>query len=81
MILRKKSTKASLLVMLVLMFSVIAAACGGTEVETVEVIKEVTKEVPVEVVKEVEKIVEKEVIKEVEKIVAPWSRTALPATS
>jgi len=55
--------------MLVLMFSVIAAACGGTEVETVEVIKEVTKEVPVEVVKEVEKIVEKEVIKEVEKIV------------
>ncbi|MDA0264687.1 MAG: ABC transporter substrate-binding protein [Chloroflexi bacterium] len=35
-------------------FSVIAAACGGTEIQTVEVIKEVTKEVPVEVIKEVE---------------------------
>ena len=71
MILRKKSAKASLLVMLVLMFSVIAAACGGTEVETVEVIKEVTKEVPVEVIKEVEKVVEKVVEKKVieEKIV------------
>ena len=67
MILRKKSTKASLLVMFVLMFSVIAAACGGTEIETVEVIKEVTKEVPVEVVKEVVKEVEVEKI--VEKIV------------
>ena len=67
MILRKKSTKVSLLVMFVLMFSVIATACGGTEIETVEVIKEVTKEVPVEVVKEVE--VEKVVEKVVEKIV------------
>jgi len=66
-ILRKKSTKVSLLVMFVLMFSVIATACGGTEIETVEVIKEVTKEVPVEVVKEVE--VEKVVEKVVEKIV------------
>ncbi len=64
-ILRKKHAKASLLVMLVLMFSVIAAACGGTEIQTVEVIKEVTKEVPVEVIKEVPV----EVIKEVEKIV------------
>ena len=66
MILRKKSTKASLLVMFVLMFSVIAAACGGTEIETVEVIKEVTKEVPVEVVKEVVKEVVVEKIVEVE---------------
>ena len=55
--------------MFVLMFSVIAAACGGTEIETVEVIKEVTKEVPVEVVKEVEVEVEKVVEKIVEKIV------------
>ena len=58
----KKHTKAGLLVLLVLMFSVIAAACGDTKIETVEVIKEITKEVPVEkiveVVKEVEKIVE-----------------------
>ena len=74
MILQKKSTKASLLVMFVLMFSVIAAACGGTEIETVEVIKEVTKEVPVEVetVKEVTKevVVEKEVL--VEKETLNW---------
>ena len=77
MILRKKSTKASLLVMFVLLFSVIAAACGGTEIETVEVIKEVTKEVPVEVIKEVkvevekvvEKIVEVEATKEKREIV------------
>ena len=66
MILRKKSTKASLLVMFVLLFSVIAAACGGTEIETVEVIKEVTKEVPVEVIKEVKVEVEKVVEKIVE---------------
>ena len=66
--------KASLLVMLAMMFSVMAAACG-TEIETVEVIKEITKEVPVEVVKEVvkevevEKIVKERVEVEVEKIV------------
>lgn len=71
--LMRKHTKPGLLVLLVLMFSVIAAACGETKIETLEVIKEVTKEVPVEkiveVVKEVEveKVVEK--IKEVEKIV------------
>ena len=71
--LMRKHTKPGLLVLLVLMFSVIAAACGETKVETIEVIKEVTKEVPVEkiveVIKEVEveKVVEK--IKEVEKIV------------
>ena len=75
----KKHTKAGLLVLLVLMFSVIAAACSGTEIKEIEVIKEITKEVPVEVVKEVvkevevEKVivntVEKEVLKEVEKIV------------
>jgi glycine betaine/proline transport system substrate-binding protein len=67
----RKHAKPGLLVLLVLMFSVIAAACGDTKIETVEVIKEITKEVPVEkiveVVKEVEKIVE--VVKEVEKIV------------
>ena len=69
----RKHTKPGLLVLLVLMFSVIAAACGETKIETLEVIKEITKEVPVEkiveVIKEVpvEKIVE--VIKEVE--VAP----------
>ena len=63
--------KVSLLVMLVMMFSVMAAACG-TEVE---VIKEITKEVPVEVIKEVikevevEKIVKERVEVEVEKIV------------
>ena len=66
--------KVSLLVMLVMMFSVMAAACG-TEIETVEVIKEITKEVPVEVIKEVikevevEKIVKERVEVEVEKIV------------
>ena len=71
--LMRKHTKPGLLVLLVLMFSVIAAACGETKIETLEVIKEITKEVPVEkiveVIKEVpvEKIVE--VIKEVE--VAP----------
>ena len=71
--LMRKHTKPGLLVLLVLMFSVIAAACGETKIETLEVIKEITKEVPVEkiveVVKEVEveKVVEK--IKEVEKIV------------
>ena len=65
MILRNKHRTAGLLVMLVLMFSVLAAACGGTEIETVEVIKEVTKEVPVEVVKEVIKEVEVEKIVEV----------------
>ena len=71
--LMRKHTKPGLLVLLVLMFSVIAAACGETKVETIEVIKEVTKEVPVEkiveVIKEVEveKVVER--IKEVEKIV------------
>ena len=58
----RKHAKPGLLVLLVLMFSVIAAACGDTKIETVEVIKEITKEVPVEkiveVVKEVEKIVE-----------------------
>ena len=63
MMLIKKHTKASLLVLLVLMFSVMAAACGSDLVENVEVIKEVVKEVEVikEVVKEVEveKIVEK----------------------
>ena len=67
----KKHAKASLLVLLVLMFSVIAAACGSDTVETVEVIKEVTKEVqvevPVEVIKEVVKEVEVERV--VEKIV------------
>ena len=68
--LMRKHTKPGLLVLLVLMFSVIAAACGETKIETLEVIKEITKEVPVEkiveVIKEVpvEKIVE--VIKEVE---------------
>ena len=62
--------KVSLLVMLAMMFSVMAAACG-TEIETVEVIKEITKEVPVEVIKEVavEKIVKETVEVEVEKIV------------
>ena len=56
--------------MLAMMFSVMAAACG-TEIETVEVIKEITKEVPVEVIKEVavEKIVKETVEVEVEKIV------------
>lgn len=69
----RKHTKPGLLVLLVLMFSVIAAACGETKIETLEVIKEITKEVPVEkiveVIKEVEveKVVER--IKEVEKIV------------
>jgi len=47
--------KASLLVMLVMMFSVMAAACGTTEIE---VIKEVIKEVEVEKIVEIEKIVE-----------------------
>ena len=71
MISRKRHVKAGLLVMLVMMFSVMAAACG-TEVE---VIKEITKEVPVEVIKEVikevevEKIVTERVEVEVEKIV------------
>jgi glycine betaine/proline transport system substrate-binding protein len=71
--LMRKHTKPGLLVLLVLMFSVIAAACGETKIETLEVIKEITKEVPVEkiveVIKEVEveKVVER--IKEVEKIV------------
>jgi glycine betaine/proline transport system substrate-binding protein len=71
--LMRKHTKPGLLVLLVLMFSVIAAACGETKIETLEVIKEVTKEVPVEkiveVIKEVEveKVVER--IIEVEKIV------------
>ncbi|MQG71881.1 MAG: hypothetical protein FI705_06240, partial [SAR202 cluster bacterium] len=62
--------KVSLLVMLAMMFSVMAAACG-TEIETVEVIKEITKEVPVEVIKEVavEKIIKETVEVEVEKIV------------
>ena len=70
MIARKRSMKVSLLVMLAMMFSVMAAACG-TEIETVEVIKEITKEVPVEVIKEVavEKIVKETVEVEVEKIV------------
>jgi glycine betaine/proline transport system substrate-binding protein len=63
----KKHTKASLLVLLVLMFSVMAAACGSDLVENVEVIKEVVKEV--EVIKEVVKEVEVEVEKIVEKIV------------
>ena len=73
MIVPNKHMKASLLVVLVLMFSVLAAACGDTKIETVEVIKEVTKEVPVEKIVEtvkeveVEKIVE--TVKEVEKIV------------
>ena len=70
MISRTRSMKVSLLVMLAMMFSVMAAACG-TEIETVEVIKEITKEVPVEVIKEVavEKIVKERVEVEVEKIV------------
>ena len=51
----KKHAKASLLVLLVLMFSAFAAACGEDTIETLEVIKEVTKEVPVEVIKEVVK--------------------------
>ena len=65
----KKHAKASLLVLLVLMFSAFAAACGEDTIETLEVIKEVTKEVevPVEVIKEVVKEVEVEKI--VEKIV------------
>ena len=69
----RKHTKPGLLVLLVLMFSVIAAACGETKIETLEVIKEITKEVPVEkiveVIKEVEveKVIER--IKEVERIV------------
>jgi len=65
----KKHAKASLLVLLVLMFSALAAACGEDTIETLEVIKEVTKEVevPVEVIKEVVKEVEIEKI--VEKIV------------
>ena len=63
--------KASLLVMLVMMFSVMAAACGTTEIETVEVIKEVIKEVEVEkIVKQIETVEKKvEVEVEVEKIV------------
>jgi len=79
-ILPNKYMKASLLVMLVLMFSVLAAACGETKIETIEVIKEITKEVPVEkivetikevdkIVVEVEKIVKERVEVEVEKIV------------
>ena len=70
MISRTRSMKVSLLVMLAMMFSVMAAACG-TEIETVEVIKEITKEVPVEVIKEVavEKIIKETVEVEVEKIV------------
>ena len=63
--------KVSLLVMLVMMFSVMAAACGTTEIETVEVIKEVIKEVEVEkIVKQIETVEKKvEVEVEVEKIV------------
>ena len=63
--------KASLLVMLVMMFSVMAAACGATEIETIEVIKEVVKEVEVEkIVKQIETVEKKvEVEVEVEKIV------------
>ena len=68
---RKRGMKASLLVMLVMMFSVMAAACGTTEIETVEVIKEVIKEVEVEkIVKQIETVEKKvEVEVEVEKIV------------
>ena len=57
--------------MLVMMFSVMAAACGTTEIETVEVIKEVIKEVEVEkIVKQIETVEKKvEVEVEVEKIV------------
>ena len=40
MIVPNKHMKASLLVVLVLMFSVLAAACGDTKIETVEVIKD-----------------------------------------
>ena len=63
--------KVTLLVMLVMMFSVMAAACGTTEIETVEVIKEVIKEVEVEkIVKQIETVEKKvEVEVEVEKIV------------
>ena len=78
--LRQKSIQLSLVVLLVMAFSVIVVACGSEPVEVVkEVPVEVVKEVPVEVVKEVpvevEKIVEvevevvKEVPVEVEKIV------------
>ena len=68
---RTRSMKVSLLVMLVMMFSVMAAACGTTEIETVEVIKEVIKEVEVEkIVKQIETVEKKvEVEVEVEKIV------------
>ena len=71
MISRTRSMKVSLLVMLVMMFSVMAAACGTTEIETVEVIKEVIKEVEVEkIVKQIETVEKKvEVEVEVEKIV------------
>ena len=63
--------KVSLLVMLGMMFSVMAAACGTTEIETVEVIKEVIKEVEVDkIVKQIETVEKKvEVEVEVEKIV------------
>ena len=63
--------KVSLLVMLVMMFSVMAAACGTTEIETVDVIKEVIKEAEVEkIVKQIETVEKKvEVEVEVEKIV------------
>ena len=68
---RTRSMKVSLLVMLVMMVSVMAAACGTTEIETVEVIKEVIKEVEVEkIVKQIETVEKKvEVEVEVEKIV------------
>jgi len=68
--LMRKHTKPGLLVLLVLMFSVIAAACGETKIETLEVIKEVPVEKIVEVIKEVEvekvveKIVEVQAVKE-----------------
>jgi glycine betaine/proline transport system substrate-binding protein len=45
--LRNIQMKSGLLVLLVLAFSVIAAACGDTEIQTVEVQVEVTKEVEV----------------------------------
>ena len=67
--LMRKHTKPGLLVLLVLMFSVIAAACGETKIETLEVIKEITKEVPVEKIVEVIKEVEVAPTKEKREIV------------
>ena len=69
-----------------LLFSVAAAACGGTE--TIEVEKIVTKEVPVEVEKIVEKqvevivekVVEKEVEVVVEKVITVTKQEGAPAS-